>query len=847
MTYDSQKNKFDKEHFYIVELELDSCPLDHGSNPCTATETGDDKCFNTFETCNDLPNYKPTRTSEGYSIRFVCVGPLDFSYYELQSGSGVTWQDLGFLDDTNTNYRVKGVGFANPIANLERGVSIGGTATKLYTYCAEPAFTTSYSIDHIITQTTGRTYRFCEPRSPHPIAVHPHTFDAIPSLKSVSLTPSKIDVAGGLGERSSVSLVFNDHTHNDVGHKIFGDGTDIDRYISDRTYIATDRGTFWTKLRARNPNYQFRALRILTGYLKNGEYEPSNFKTRNYIIEKMDVGGGTCRITAKDPLKKASSKKAQVPKPNSGTINDSGGINATATSLTLTPTGVGDDEYETSGYVALGGSEIASFTRISDTLTLVRAQYNTTAKEHDQYTVVQQCYQKQAEVNVIARDVLVNFADFDPDFINDTAWQAEVDTTSLNGNLDGIIPKPTDVEKVLKELAEAKPHFIYWDELNQQARFTALKEPPEDANEFDMDSNLIKGSVNFRDLPEMRASTIYFTFGQIDPTKSLTDFSNFTQTIVRTDTDSVLKYGSNQIKNITSRWIPSTNLAIAEDAAQVLGRRLSNIPREVSFSVDVKDNDLNLGDTKKISHRDTVDATGSPLGVIYQIISKQESGNFNYKGVEYTFGAVMPADNLLTDDTIYISINEQNLNLYDRYVALIGSAPTASTDAVYKVRAGVVVGSATTGGYAVDTGTGWPSGATITLINEGHIVGAGGAGGSQADRDGQSGGDAMNLQFDLALNNLNIIGGGGGGAPYLNGGGGAGNTGGVSAAGSDGGLEIGGDGGGGFPSLKGGDLGESGPDDAPNSRYGGAAGAAINKNGNTLTYTYEGDIRGSVS
>ena len=51
-----------------------------------------------------------------------------------------------------------------------------------------------------------KTYRFCESRSPHPIAL-----DAIPSLKSINISPTKIDLSGGLGVRASISMTFNDH------------------------------------------------------------------------------------------------------------------------------------------------------------------------------------------------------------------------------------------------------------------------------------------------------------------------------------------------------------------------------------------------------------------------------------------------------------------------------------------------------------------------------------------------------------------------------------------------------------------------------------------------------------
>ena len=44
----------------ILVINLDYCDNTHGSAPCTATETGDDKCYNTRSTCNDPANYTNT-------------------------------------------------------------------------------------------------------------------------------------------------------------------------------------------------------------------------------------------------------------------------------------------------------------------------------------------------------------------------------------------------------------------------------------------------------------------------------------------------------------------------------------------------------------------------------------------------------------------------------------------------------------------------------------------------------------------------------------------------------------------------------------------------------------------
>lgn len=751
MTFEAERAKTEREHIYVVEIDLDYCSLTHGSAPCTATETGDDKCYNTISSCNDLANF-----------------------------------------------------------------------------------------DNNLSPTSTKTYRFCGNRSPLPIGL-----EAIPSITDLSMSPAKIDIGGGLGVRSSASINFADHPSSDI---------DIDKYISGRTFIHSDRGSFWTKLRARNPNYQFRKLRMLSGYIVDGAYDVANFQTRYYIIDKLNVTNGRANITAKDPLKLASNKKAQAPAPSTGQL--SAAINSSVTSATLKPAGVGNLEYDASGFVLID-SEVMSFTRSADVLTIVRNAKNTTAASHSVDATVQQCLEysgaTRGQLDFIVDDLLANFANIDSAFIPTAAWGSEV-STYLSGLLDGIIVKPFDVWKLLKELSEAMPHYLWWDERSQEIQLTALKAPPASANVLDMDSGLVADSVSVADKPDMRVSTVFVSFGQIDPTKKLDEIGNYTQTYVRVDTDSISKFGGSQVKEVFSRWISDTNKAAALQLAALVGRRFANIPRQINFSLDAKDSDVWAGTLREINHRDMVDFSGAPQNTMFQIVSVKESGNYNYEGVEIDYGKALTEDEGGGDpdvDLIVFGSNQQNANLRTVYDALFPT-PTASTIAKFVVQSGVIMGSSATGSDSLDTGT-WPAGAVISIVTSGYIVGAGGNGGG-GNQNGFAGGDAINMQHDLTIDNLNIIGGGGGGGGGFwtsltedSGGGGAGNV--IGFAGgffsSDGTTENGGAGGTFLGGGDGGDLGAAGA--AGNITAGGAAGAAIKKNGNILTYITTGTIHGTVS
>jgi hypothetical protein len=228
---------------------------------------------------------------------------------------------------------------------------------------------------------------------------------------------------------------------------------------------------------------------------------------------------------------------------------------------------------------------------------------------------------------------------------------------------------------------------------------------------------------------------------------------------------------------------------------------------------------------------------------------------------------------------VVISASTNNLNLWD-YIASKGLASFGSWKVT--ISSGVVIGSASNAAPALDTGL-FPPGSTLTLVNNGTIVGAGGKGGEGANcsdttaipgMPGTLGGTALRTQVPLTFTNNGSIwgggggggggggtkiifkiiggGGGGGGAGTLAGAGGAGSPGGSPGTAGNGGAggvsDGGGKGGtGGGPGLVG-TAGSGGSSCGSGSvaGVGGAAGPAVIGN-SLITWTAIGDRRGTVN
>lgn len=203
--------------------------------------------------------------------------------------------------------------------------------------------------------------------------------------------------------------------------------------------------------------------------------------------------------------------------------------------------------------------------------------------------------------------------------------------------------------------------------------------------------------------------------------------------------------------------------------------------------------------------------------------------------------------------TLTIAANTQNYNIRSAAIAA-GWDEVKPANVTVVINAGVYVGASSTANFGITTGS-FPAGSVITIVNNGYIVGCGGAGGQggsiySSPGPGGSGGSAISMNYPVTIQNNGSIfggGGGGGGAEDGGGGGGAGYSGGagggggyVGGAGSTAGPGAGGGDiwGGGGGAGGGGTWGAAGDDGDFywGGAAGGAGGSAIRKNGFALTW-----------
>ena len=596
----------------------------------------------------------------------------------------------------------------------------------------------------------------------------------VPNIASIQYAPPELQLGQSIGVRASLTVTFKDHRSPDT------DATG-DQYISERSYDPYNQGTYWGKFRARYPFLQGQEIRWIQG---TDSQLISDMETRTFTIENSTGpnSAGTYSITAKDILKLTDGDRSQAPVAHDIQIG-SGGITDSYTGVLFV--GTGNQVFLPGGYCVIGGEEIVAYVDFGADPTnsnidiTARGQLNTVAKAHDEGAHIQQVLSYSGETPAyILNDLLTNYADIDPSLIPIADWDIET-ADYIGRTYTANIASPTAVVNLINEVLEQSASSMWWDNESQLIRWSVLKQPVVSAFNYS-DSIVNQGTFNIADNYKARISRCWVFFGQLNPLLELTDERNYSTIVERKETQAEPFFNNRpSIKKIHSRWIAGPARDVAERLGDLILQRFNVPPRKVGFSVQ-RDSGVTvpeLGGSYNTANTFIQDATGAGETIPIQVTSIIP-GPVDYvvKAEEITYTQIIAADPLVVP--VSLSTNEENVNLYDAFLAAGGLPdPDPATVVNVTVSTGIIIGSADTSLPAMVSGD-WPSGVTINLVNNGYIVGRGGNGGDGGSAEfvggsvsitadstvGTDGGDAIELTFDVNIDNTNgIIGGGGGG------------------------------------------------------------------------------------
>ena len=451
---------------------------------------------------------------------------------------------------------------------------------------------------------------------------------------AVSTNPTEVnlggvgDKLGSLGKRARVTVKLKDFTDSDIYTDKYRSGrVDGTAQTDEGGYDPQSRGTFFGKLRRRWPYYIGRALRVKEGY--EGDALAS-MRTRHYVISEWDGPGinGNVTITAKDILDLADNKKALVPAPSRGKLGSDIDDSSLAV-FDLIPAGIGS-EYAASGRASIG-SEIVTYTRSSDTITLTgRGVDGSEAQDHDADDAFQQCYRAEnATIPAAIADLLQNYAGISASFLPTTKWNAEAGRWIPHWRLNRTIHKPTGLTKVLGEILQLGI-LLWWDDIDQEVNFQVNRPTDigETVTEVTDAANLIEGSLRNSDLHDKRLSRVLFWHGVRDftaPNDRGNDFKRV-EVAIDEDAESANEYDETRVFEIFNPWLGTTgDDQIAQAVSVRLRNRYRDPPRQLQFDIDVKDEAaLRTAALISLRTRALQDETGNVLPVQAQVSSVEE-------------------------------------------------------------------------------------------------------------------------------------------------------------------------------------------------------------------------------
>jgi hypothetical protein len=441
------------------------------------------------------------------------------------------------------------------------------------------------------------------------------------------MSSAQVNIAGAddrlesLGQRAKITARFADFPYHDRF---------MDKYQAERVsgaaqqsgvgYDPATRGTFWTKFKARNPNYAGRPMRQLEGFIENGVLTIE--KTRHYII--TDIKGpdtnGQVTIEGRDILKLAEDDRAVMPAPSRGKISadllaDDG------QTITLNPAGIGV-EYPENGFAAIG-QELVSFTRSGDVVTLTgRGLSGTTRRAHRINDTFQVTYSpRRRRIDEVIRDLLLG-AGVSEDFIPFADWQAEVARWAGSLLLTADIMKPEGVSKLIGELAVLGVS-IWWDEVDQLIKLQVNR--PVDIEDItvlsDRNNNI---EVSQQDRADDRITEVVFNTVQIDPSRGVSA-DNFSRTSYLVSALEKLPqaFGDTRIKTINCRWLNQGDDANVRIISLRLLERFRLAPVRYNIVVDYKD-DLPLVSVVRLESYINSDQTGELQPQLAQVTMRED-------------------------------------------------------------------------------------------------------------------------------------------------------------------------------------------------------------------------------
>lgn len=447
------------------------------------------------------------------------------------------------------------------------------------------------------------------------IRIRPQLISATPVSSKINISTEGRDLKP-LGGRGSLTVSLGDGVSTD---------RDVDPYYQSRNYRVEDgtRGLFWERMRPRHL-YGFLGadVRVYDGYA--GDYL-QDMQQRLYKLDRAELmAGDRVSFWARDVLTQAEPEKAQWPPKSPGEL--AADVSLVDDEIITTAHIISD--FPISGLVRIG-DEIMAYDGIADNLDGTftwsitgRGEEGSVIDTHQTEDELQWC--PVIELTGVYEALSALFAygtDIEGQYLDRAGWRSEVDEDLPAYRVRRVFPAPDAVIEYAGELARDCGFYLWWDERESKVKIRAVEALGVIPSLLNDSSDLIAGSVSFREKPEDRIDQLWFAYLPKDATGEKDgEFFEFKEVYVRPRES---KYKQVSVRKYYSRWLTQSN-DVVETVIRI-GQQYSETPIEVSFDLDAKDRAIWVGDVVRLKNERIRNEYGEIDERLYVITSATEA------------------------------------------------------------------------------------------------------------------------------------------------------------------------------------------------------------------------------
>lgn len=515
-----------------------------------------------------------------------------------------------------------------------------------------------------------REDRFCRKDAPIPIRgviIRPYLTDAPGPAQ-------EIDAEKALTVNERVTFEFEDDANPGIWNL---------RQQSEGMLVntTTTGGTFWRRWAAIYRNYANPEGYLIRkhGFVESGAAE-SDFQGRGrYIIRNFETEDHKVMLVCGDRLK--LTRKSIPAKISEDNVLQRFATTADTTLYVLDASEFGpvadnaagaSPDYIVSVLVDEEKMNVTAIDLSANTLTVQRGRWGTTAAAHSRLSVVaaiaefgtERSTPTLAPMGKAGMDILeeiYKYAGLRSSEIDSATLQAEqdywlpatVDTSSgawYGALLRRSLTKVTDVETLARQIREIYQCLLWVNDSQMlTGRLFAPVKPTDTATALTDDANLIAGSISVDDNDESRISRALVAYNLPDGEKA-EEAEDFDRIRIELDVDLEEReyYGDKRLRAVLSEWLqpvplsgesilPASNAQQSQLAEYFTAHILDRFrygARILRARLELKDDDIGLGDFVQVNTRHIQDVHGNNLNSIMQVVKKTRDKSGRWLAIE---------------------------------------------------------------------------------------------------------------------------------------------------------------------------------------------------------------------